>query len=76
MARTRRLEPVVSHPGPHAAPAPLRILYLSQYFPPEVGATQTRAHEMARYLAQQGHQVTMLTEVTKKSCGSCMRRKS
>ena len=26
----------------------VRILYLSQYFPPEVGATQTRAYEMAR----------------------------
>ena len=25
----------------------MRILYLSQYFPPEVGATQTRAYEMA-----------------------------
>lgn len=41
----------------------MRILYLSQYFPPEVGATQTRAYEMARYLAEQGHRVTMLTEV-------------
>ena len=41
----------------------LKILYLSQYFPPEVGATQTRAYEMARYLAAQGHRVTMLTEV-------------
>jgi glycosyltransferase involved in cell wall biosynthesis len=41
----------------------IRILYLSQYFPPEVGATQTRAYEMARYLAAQGHRVTMLTEV-------------
>jgi len=40
----------------------MRILYLSQYFPPEVGATQTRAHEMARYLVSAGHQVTMLTE--------------
>ncbi len=41
----------------------MRILYLSQYFPPEVGATQTRAYEMARYLAAHGHRVTMLTEV-------------
>ncbi|NLS77781.1 MAG: glycosyltransferase family 4 protein [Chloroflexi bacterium] len=40
----------------------MRILYLSQYFPPEVGATQTRAYEMARHLVQAGHQVTMLTE--------------
>jgi len=41
----------------------MRILYLSQYFPPEVGATQTRAHEMARGLVQAGHQVTMIAEV-------------
>ena len=41
----------------------MRILYLSQYFPPEVGATQTRAYEMARGLVQAGHQVTMLAEV-------------
>jgi glycosyltransferase involved in cell wall biosynthesis len=41
----------------------MRILYLSQYFPPEVGATQTRAYEMARYLVSAGHHVTMLTEV-------------
>ncbi len=41
----------------------MRVLYLSQYFPPEVGATQTRAHEMAAGLIQAGHQVTMLTEL-------------
>jgi hypothetical protein len=41
----------------------MRVLYLSQYFPPEVGATQTRAHEMACYLVQAGHQVTMLAEI-------------
>lgn len=41
----------------------MRILYLSQYFPPEVGATQTRAYEIARGLVRAGHHVTMLTEV-------------
>ncbi len=41
----------------------MRILYLSQYFPPEVGATQTRAYEMARGLVQAGHHVTMVAEV-------------
>ncbi len=41
----------------------MRVLYLSQYFPPEVGATQTRAYEMAAGLIRAGHQVTMLTEV-------------
>jgi colanic acid biosynthesis glycosyl transferase WcaI len=41
----------------------MRILYLSQYFPPESGATQTRAYEMARNFIRLGHQVTMITEV-------------
>jgi colanic acid biosynthesis glycosyl transferase WcaI len=41
----------------------MRLLYISQYYPPEVGATQTRAYEMARHLAARGHQVTVLTEV-------------
>ncbi len=41
----------------------MRILYFSQYFPPEVGATQTRAYEMSRYLASRGHHVTVVTEV-------------
>src|SRR5262245_18804048 len=41
----------------------MRILYLSQYFPPEVGATQTRAYEMARNLVIEAHHVTVITEV-------------
>lgn len=41
----------------------MRVLYLSQYFPPEIGATQTRAYEMAQGLIRAGHQVTMITEV-------------
>jgi glycosyltransferase involved in cell wall biosynthesis len=40
----------------------LRILYITQYFPPEIGATQTRAYEMAKNLAAQGHDVTVLCE--------------
>ncbi len=40
----------------------MNILYISQYFPPEIGATQTRAIEMASNLVRQGHQVTVLTE--------------
>ncbi len=40
----------------------MRILYLSQYFPPEAGATQTRAHEMAKTWVDLDHHVTMLTE--------------
>ena len=41
----------------------MRILYLSQYFPPEVGATQTRAYEMARGLILAGQDVTMIAEL-------------
>src|SRR4051812_4466912 len=41
----------------------MRILYFSQYYPPEVGATSTRASAMSRYLAAMGHQVTVVTEV-------------
>ena len=41
----------------------MRILYLSQYFPPEVGATQTRAYEMAHHLVAEGHQVTVIAEI-------------
>ena len=40
----------------------MRILYLSQYFPPEAGATQTRAYEMARNFVRLGNPVTMLAE--------------
>lgn len=41
----------------------LRILVLSQYFPPEVGATQTRVELFARRLAASGHDVTVVAEV-------------
>lgn len=41
----------------------MRVLYFSQYFPPEVGATQTRAYEMAQGLVRAGHQVTMVAEI-------------
>ncbi len=41
---------------------PLKILYISQYFPPEVGATQSRAFDMAYYLSERGHRVTVIGE--------------
>jgi glycosyltransferase involved in cell wall biosynthesis len=41
----------------------MRILYISQYFPPEAGATQTRAYEMACNWVKMGHNVSMLTEI-------------
>src|SRR4030043_1283655 len=40
----------------------MRILYLSQYFFPEAGATQSRAYEMAFKWVQMNHAVTMLSE--------------
>ncbi len=39
----------------------MRILYLTQYFPPEFGAAAARAHGMTRWLARFGHDVTVLT---------------
>jgi colanic acid biosynthesis glycosyl transferase WcaI len=41
----------------------MRVLYLSQNFPPETVACQARAHDMAHHLVLAGHQVTVLTEI-------------
>ncbi len=41
----------------------MRILYLSQYFLPEAGATQNRAYEMAANFVRLGHDVTILAEI-------------
>lgn len=41
----------------------MRILYLSQYFPPEIGATQNRSFEIAANLVRLGHHVTVITEI-------------
>jgi len=40
----------------------VHVLFVSQYFTPEIGATQTRIHEFARAFAARGHRVTVLTE--------------
>jgi len=42
-------------------PDPLKILYVSQYFPPEACAPAVRVHGFARQWASQGHQVSVLT---------------
>jgi colanic acid biosynthesis glycosyl transferase WcaI len=39
----------------------VKILYVSQYFPPEMGAPAGRASELARRWAEDGHDVTVLT---------------
>jgi colanic acid biosynthesis glycosyl transferase WcaI len=39
----------------------VKILYVSQYFPPEMGAPAARAVELSRHWAQMGHDVTVLT---------------
>jgi colanic acid biosynthesis glycosyl transferase WcaI len=39
----------------------MKILYVSQYFPPEMGAPAARASELARHWAAAGHEVTLLT---------------
>ncbi len=39
----------------------MRLLILTQYFPPEVGAPQNRLYELARHLAQMGVEVSVLT---------------
>src|SRR4030066_526792 len=38
----------------------MRILFISQYFQPEVGAGVTRVAYTAKYLANQNHEVTVI----------------
>jgi glycosyltransferase involved in cell wall biosynthesis len=39
----------------------VKILYVSQYFPPEMGAPAARASELASHWAQAGHEISVLT---------------
>lgn len=39
----------------------MKILYVSQYFPPEMGAPAARAAELAQHWANAGHSVSVLT---------------
>ncbi len=39
----------------------MKILYVSQYFPPEMGAPSARAAELSHHWARMGHDVTVLT---------------
>ncbi len=39
----------------------MKLVILTQYFPPEIGAPQARLFELARGLKNKGHEVTILT---------------
>jgi glycosyltransferase involved in cell wall biosynthesis len=39
----------------------VKILYVSQYFPPEMGAPSARVAELSRHWARMGHETTVLT---------------
>ncbi len=39
----------------------MKILYISQYFPPEMGAPSARVAELSRHWVKDGHEVTVLT---------------
>ena len=39
----------------------MKILYVSQYYPPEMGAPSARASELAHHWARAGHEVSVLT---------------
>jgi len=41
----------------------VKILYVSQYFPPEMGAPAGRAAELSRLWVEDGHEVTVLTGI-------------
>lgn len=40
---------------------PMKILYISHYFPPEIGAASARIYEIAKYWVKLGHEVMVLT---------------
>lgn len=44
-----------------AAERPLNVLFLTHYFPPEVGAPQSRLSELAKRLVDAGHHVVIVT---------------
>jgi glycosyltransferase involved in cell wall biosynthesis len=58
----RPIAPTLRVEGIEPAGKQLRVLLLSQYFAPEVGATQSRTQAFAEYLAARGHQVTVISE--------------
>jgi glycosyltransferase involved in cell wall biosynthesis len=64
-ALTPRIEPTLPPATRASIPTAsrrLRILLLSQYFSPEIGATQLRMQSFAEYLTARGHKVTVIAE--------------
>ena len=39
----------------------MRVLLVTHYYPPEIGAPQSRLHHLARHLTAHGHETTVLT---------------
>ena len=60
--RARPLVPTLSERRVERTGRPLRIVLVSQYFPPEIGATQSRMQAFAEHLAERGHRVTVIAE--------------
>jgi glycosyltransferase involved in cell wall biosynthesis len=58
----RALPPTISAQAIQPAGRALKVLLVSQYFPPEIGATQSRMQAFAEYLARRGHDVTVIAE--------------
>lgn len=51
----------------------LHVLFLTQYYPPEVGAAPTRAVHFARALVRAGHRVTVVTGLPNHPSGEFQR---
>ena len=52
---------VVYNSVQEGGPGPVKALLISQYYPPEVGSAAQKVSELAEYLADNGHQVTVVT---------------
>src|SRR5581483_11480172 len=61
-AGPRPLSPTLAGGHVPRASRILDVLIVSQYFPPEIGATQARMQSFAEYLALRGHRVTVVAE--------------
>ena len=54
---------VIESFAPYPDGPSVRIFVFTQFFPPEVGATQARLGSFVRHLAEQGHEVEVICEV-------------